>query len=142
MMTMIPSIRIVRHTMRFADMREFYEVGLDMRPIAEWDRGADDRGVLLVFNGPTSATSFEILTHPGIAATTRVLGSGEAGGLTVAVEVANVGARYETLTGRGMIIAADIANQPWGHRSFSLRDPDGLEISFFQDMTAGVGGSD
>ena len=129
-------------------MRNFYLNDLDMRPIEEWDRGAGDRGALFVFNGPTSATSVEVLDHavPGggptptesvraasretTAATRKI--SPEP--ITVAVEVDNVGAQLEKMVGCGVEITSEIATMPWGHRSFSVRDPDGLEISFFQDM--------
>jgi len=140
---MIESIRIVRHTRNFDEMRSFYQDGLDMRPLAEWDRGPDERGAVLVFNGPTSATSVEVLTHPGLrpsedsAAAESPAGTGLAR-VTIAIEVTNVGAHYETIQERGVEIVREIANMPWGHRSFSVRDPDGLGISFFQDMNRPV----
>ncbi len=145
---MIESIRIVRFTRNFKRMRSFYVEALDMRPVAEWDRGPDDKGVILVFTGRTSTTSVEVLMNE--AGGKQAAANGQAGaggfdaagsagaadsaGISVAIEVDNVGAQHETLVRRGVHIEQEPENMPWGHRRFVVRDPDGLAISFFQDM--------
>jgi uncharacterized glyoxalase superfamily protein PhnB len=50
------------------------------------------------------------------------------------LEVGNGGAYYERLLGRGVETEGEPANTPWGHRSFRVKDPEGFEISFYQDM--------
>ena len=139
MISSIRSLRIVRHTGNYDEMRSFYQDGLDMRPTAEWDRSPTDRGVLLVFNGPTSATCVEVLTYPG-AGDHQSSGTTSSGALTIAVEVMNAGAQYEALRQRGVEIIRELETMPWGHLSFSVRDPDGLEISFYQDMNSTADG--
>jgi catechol 2,3-dioxygenase-like lactoylglutathione lyase family enzyme len=143
MIKSIQSIRIVRHTQNYDSMLSFYQDGLDMRPIGRWDRAPDDRGAILVFTGPTSATSVEVLTlpatGPGIAGNLDDRPSTPAAplapsGINLSIEVANVGGHYELIRERGVEITREIANMPWGHRSFSVADPDGLQISFYQDM--------
>jgi catechol 2,3-dioxygenase-like lactoylglutathione lyase family enzyme len=144
MIRSIQSIRIVRHTAKYDAMLSFYQDGLDMRPIGQWDRAPDDRGALLVFNGPTSTTSVEVLTLPGPGPVSDAtvdeppeapdIATHHPEGISLSVEVANVGAQYEAVQERGVAITREITNMPWGHRSFSVGDPDGLQISFFQDM--------
>lgn len=135
---MIQSIRIVRHTSNYQKMRAFYQDGLDMRPLAEWDRGPEEKGAVLVFTGRTSTTAVEVLTHPGAPGgggpANGAAAGGASTGVTVLLEVDNVGAQYEEVQARGVPVTREPANMPWGHRTFTVTDPDGLEISFFQDM--------
>ena len=80
----------------------------------------DDAGVLLRL-GP--GTCLELL---------REAHGAEAGGaLRLSVEVADVLEWYTRLSEGGAAVASP-ADQPWGHRSFTLRDPGGLLVTFFQ----------
>jgi len=148
----IEGIRVVLQTQDFARMRAFYEDKLDMRPLVDWDLAEDDRGVVLVFTGRTSTTSIEILTvRHGDGGSGQIdAGPAEAGHpdgeaadreaavrpdrFALGLEVANVGATYEDIVARGVTIVEEPENKPWGHRSFSVRDPDGLLITIYQDM--------
>lgn len=127
---MTESIRLVRLTADYRSMRRFYEEQLNMRPLAEWDRGEYDKGVILVFNGRTSTTSVEILTQE----TGRPAAHGVTDHISLSFEVTNVGASYEEVKSRGVRIEDEPENKPWGHRAFTVRDPDGLLITFYQDM--------
>ena len=68
-------------------MRAFYLDELDMRPLAEWDRGPEEKGIVLVFTGRTSTASVEVLAAPE--------GGTAPEGIELAGEVDNVGAHYE-----------------------------------------------
>lgn len=40
----------------------------------------------------------------------------------------------EEVKSRGVRIDGEPENKPWGHRAFTVRDPDGLLITFYQDL--------
>jgi DNA-binding MarR family transcriptional regulator/catechol 2,3-dioxygenase-like lactoylglutathione lyase family enzyme len=50
--------------------------------------------------------------------------------IVVSVEVSDVHALHAEFEKRGVTIARDLVDQPWGGTDFHLRDPDGNEISF------------
>ena len=54
-----------------------------------------------------------------------------AGGLSVAVKVADADAEHARLAGLGVAVS-DPVDQPWGERSFAFSDPDGYGWTFAQ----------
>jgi uncharacterized glyoxalase superfamily protein PhnB len=39
---------------------------------------------------------------------------------------------------KGLPITLELKDQSWGHRSFCVRDPNGLTLYFFQEMDRGL----
>ncbi len=52
------------------------------------------------------------------------------GGLFLGFEVEDVDALYRALKTKGMEIALDLADAPWGQRHFAVMDPNGVTLSF------------
>ena len=100
--------------------RAYYSSGLGFAVIDEWDRPAS-KGVLLA----AGAGLVELLA-PAPSADVVV-----SGGLLLSVEVDDVDRRHAELTGRSVEMT-ELVVQPWGHRSFSVTDPDGVEVTFFE----------
>ncbi|HET7584982.1 MAG TPA: glyoxalase superfamily protein [Gemmatimonadaceae bacterium] len=48
--------------------------------------------------------------------------------------VRDVDAYYGEILGRGALVAAEPADQPYGMREFSVEDPNGVRIVFGQDI--------
>ncbi len=90
-------------------------------PIAEsWD-DPDGRGTLFrVADGMIEV--FEATVHHPADAIE---------GVRLAVEVADAQALHDRLVARGVKITGAIDDRPWKHRSFTIDDPNGLALTFF-----------
>jgi glyoxalase/bleomycin resistance protein/dioxygenase superfamily protein len=49
------------------------------------------------------------------------------------IEVEQVEACYQRAVDKGLPIRQALTHQPWGHRRFCVRDPNGLTVYFFRD---------
>ncbi len=49
-------------------------------------------------------------------------------GVYLTIEVENVDELYTELKSKGVEMAIDIRNEPWGDRHFAIRDPNGIGI--------------
>lgn len=52
------------------------------------------------------------------------------GGMFLGFEVEDVDALYATLKRKGVDIALDLAEAPWGQRHFAVMDPNGVVLDF------------
>ncbi len=112
-------IRVLLNPPDYDASRSFWAdiVGLEVERTFD-----DDSGVLLRL---APGTCLELL---------RETSGVEAGGaLRLSLEVADVLEWYTRLSQGGAAVG-DPAIQPWGHRSFTVRDPGGLFVTFFQVM--------
>ena len=50
------------------------------------------------------------------------------------IEVDNVDEHYRRIVQKDLLIQQDLRDQSWGHRSFCVRDPNGLTLYFFNDI--------
>lgn len=57
-------------------------------------------------------------------------------GVSIAIEVTDVDSFNDRLERMGVALTDPIGDRPWGHRSFSLDDPAGLKLTFFQVLPA------
>jgi uncharacterized glyoxalase superfamily protein PhnB len=55
-------------------------------------------------------------------------------GAFMVIEVVEIEARYRRAIEKGLSISQELKDQSWGHRSFCVRDPNGLTLYFFQEM--------
>lgn len=54
-------------------------------------------------------------------------------GLTYCFLVEDVDKEYEEIIGKGLIPVHEIEDHPWGDRSFSLKDPNGITICIYSE---------
>jgi catechol 2,3-dioxygenase-like lactoylglutathione lyase family enzyme len=118
----IGTFNVIRHTVNFDVMSRFYGQGLCMSAVEEWDR-PHSRGVVYAANGASSAATIEALRLgdlcvPGVAPVN----------IELVLYVDDARAVQDELRGRGMTITRELKDEPWGHRSFGVDDPDGLRI--------------
>jgi uncharacterized glyoxalase superfamily protein PhnB len=118
----IGTFTVLRHTINFKSMKQFYGDALGMTTVEEWDR-SDSRGAVFSPRGATTNATIEVLELgdvcvPGVAPVNVVL--------TFFVD--DVHAAHDQLRGAGITITRDVEDTPWGHRSFGIDDPDGLRI--------------
>ena len=99
----------------------FYRDGLGLPVVDSWDRGPAERGMLF----QAGSGIIEILA----------LASGEEGvslqGGELAYEVDDVDEWYRRIQEKGLSIRGELADKPWGHRTFSVTDPDGIKVILY-----------
>ncbi len=127
----IATFNVLRHTVNLDAMARFYADGLGMSVVEEWDR-PDSRGRVFAPQGTAGSTTIEVLQLgdvcvPGVAPVNVVL--------TLYVDDARVA--HDLLRSRGVPIARELEDTPWGHRSFGIDDPDGLRIWIVQVVDGG-----
>ena len=113
--------RVALYPSSLARSRAFYADVLGFDVIDSWDR-PDSQGVLLD-SGPGVV---ELLSPPPTDGPTR--GSG----IAISIETDDAQQKWDAM---GAYVGARIPSptvQPWGHRSFSVSDPDGVSVTFFE----------
>ena len=99
----------------------FYRDGLELPITSSWDRGPAQRGTLF----QAAAGIIEVLAlAPGEEYTPLQ-------GAELAYEVDDVDGWYRRIQEKGMPIRKELADRPWGHRTFSVTDPDGIRVILF-----------
>jgi catechol 2,3-dioxygenase-like lactoylglutathione lyase family enzyme len=99
----------------------FYRDGLELPIVDSWDRGPAEKGTLF----QAGSGIIEVLAlAPG--AEYVPLQAGE-----LAYQVEDVDEWYRRIREKGLPIRGELADKPWGHRTFSLTDPDGLKVILF-----------
>lgn len=112
--------RFLLTTNDYAGTLAFYGDTLGLAVHDSWD-DPDDRGT--VFRA--AAGMIEVFEdsphHPAEAPR----------GVRVAIEVDDALALEARLRAAGVPITDPLADRPWGHRSFTAEDPNGLPLTFF-----------
>jgi len=123
--------RFTYFTRKYDETCKFYTelLGFDLKH--SWDRSAYDKGSL--FN--VGAGLIEVLLYPNDE-NHRYAGLDYRApqGAFMCVEVLDIDARFTQLKAIGIPFEQEITNQTWGHRSFSIIEPNGLIIFFFQEQ--------
>jgi len=117
-------LRIVRFTTAFDDAYHFYGELLGWPITREWpatDGGG--RGCLFGY-GDTARIEF-IERSPNDQ-------QDPVTGVFVSVEHPDVVSLHDRLRAAGIPILRPVADMPWGHRSFAVLDPTGIELVHFQ----------
>ena len=53
------------------------------------------------------------------------------------IEVDQLEDRYRRAVEKGLPIKQELQDQYWGHRSFCVREPNGLTLNFFSELESG-----
>ena len=99
----------------------FYRDGLELPVVGSWDRGPAERGTLF----QAASGIVEVLA----------LAPGETyvppQGMELGYEVDDVDEWYQRAQKKDLPISKAIADRPWGHRTFSVTDPDGIRVILY-----------
>jgi catechol 2,3-dioxygenase-like lactoylglutathione lyase family enzyme len=98
----------------------FYRNGLELPVVGGWDRASDDKGTLF---GAASGIIEVIVLHDDQAYEAPT-------GVGLLVEVDDVDATYARLATK-RLTREPPATKPWGHRQFTVTDPDGVHVTLF-----------
>lgn len=104
----------------------FYRDGLSMPVIHSWNRSPDDRGTLV---GAGSGL-IEVLAQPQSDAE-HLFDDRPPQGAFMVIEVDQVEKAYQRALDNELPIQQELGNQSWGHKSFCVREPNGLTLYLF-----------
>ena len=108
----------------------FYRDDLELPVIESWDRSSDDRGTLFA----AASGIIEVVFQPESPASFHGWDDRPPQGAFMAIEVPDVQQAYRRATERHLSVREELTTQPWGHRSFCLREPNGLIIYVFSEV--------
>lgn len=123
-------LRVLFRASDFDASVRFYQELLGMERLKNWERDTGSGVILRAGPGRT----IELLGAPP--------GQGYADerlprGVTLWLQVDDVAEWYERLRASGAVIARELADDPWGTRSFRLDDPDGTQVWLFEGTDTG-----
>jgi catechol 2,3-dioxygenase-like lactoylglutathione lyase family enzyme len=116
-------LRVVRVTDRFDEACRFYGETLRWPVTREWDDGPGSRGRIF---GYGDVGRIELMDGPPEPVR----------GVMLSIEEQDVVALHARLVAANVAIDRGVADQPWGHRSFAVTDPAGIQLVFFQWIEA------
>jgi len=123
--------RFAYFTPDFESTVAFYRDDLELPVVGSWDRGPDDRGALF---GAASGI-IEVLARPQSGVSSHLFDDRPPQGAFMVIEVADVEKLHRKALDKNLPIQQELKNQSWGHRSFCLREPNGLTLYVFTAMT-------
>ena len=113
--------RFIIHPKVYETTVGFYRDALGLRLTGSWDRSFYDRGTLFA---AASGTIEVIHLDEGQEFTPPQ-------GVEIAFEVDDLDAWYRRALEEGLRIRHEPTSYPWGHRSFSVLDPNGIPVIMF-----------
>ena len=117
-------------------LERFYRIGLGLEPTATWQRGTAARGVMIALGDAT----LELFDEP-YAAYVDELEAGErvSGPVRLALRVPDLDSALARLIEHGAVLVHPPVTTPWGDRSVRLQDPEGLQVTIFQEAEPASG---
>ena len=123
--------RFIYFTNKYEETCSFYKDKLECTVAHFWDRNANDKGTL--FN--VAEGLVEVLKHPE-KDEMKISGLDYRmpQGVFMGIQVWNIDELYEKYASMDISFKQKIVDQSWGHRSFSILDPNGLVLLFYQEQ--------
>ena len=123
--------RFTYFTKNFAETFDFYNSKLKFQLGHSWDRSDNDKGALFEIG----TGLIEILhmpqdsqpKNPGLDYRTPQ-------GVYMCIQVFNIDELYSFFKEKEIPFKQEIVDQAWGHRSFSIIEPNGLVLFFFEEQ--------
>lgn len=119
--------RFTYFTRLYDETVAFYREGVGFPLLHSWDRSPQDKGSLLT----AEAGTIEVLLAP-TGDCDHLFDPRPPQGVFMCIEIDDPDARYCDAMAKGLPIHQELKDQSWGHRSFCLREPNGLVIYFFR----------
>ncbi|NNE25857.1 MAG: VOC family protein [Saprospiraceae bacterium] len=108
----------------------FYKDKMNFALEHHWDRSDDDKGALF----KVGKGLIEILLRPkDVNKRYSGLDYRIPQGVFMGIQVDNIDELFEKYKAIGIPFKQEIKDQPWGHRSFYVYEPNGLILGFFQE---------
>ncbi len=122
--------RFAYFTAHYIETCAFYTNLLEFDLAFSWDRDHNDKGT--VFQAGLGL--IEVLKLPDdTLQRNEGLDYRAPQGAFMVVHVPQIDERYKKYKEKKLVFKQEIVNQPWGHRSFSVVEPNGLVLLFIQE---------
>ncbi|HEV3029683.1 MAG TPA: VOC family protein [Planctomycetota bacterium] len=121
--------RFCYFTAKYEETVAFYREGLGLPLFESWDRHPDDRGSLF----QAAAGIIEVLVRP-TGPSSHLWDDRPPQGASMVIEVADVDEVHRRSIENKLPVTQGLTNQSWGHRSFCLREPNGLSLYMFSEL--------
>jgi catechol 2,3-dioxygenase-like lactoylglutathione lyase family enzyme len=125
----VGQFRFCYFTPKYEETLAFYREGLELPLIESWDRHRDDRGSLF----KAADGIIEVISRPE-GPSDHHWDDRPPQGASMVIEVDDVADQYHRTVGKRLPIVQPLKDQSWGHRSFCVREPNGLTIYFFSEL--------
>jgi catechol 2,3-dioxygenase-like lactoylglutathione lyase family enzyme len=120
--------RILYVSDRYDETIAFYRDGLGLTILGSWDEGVEARGTEF----RAGSAIIEVLAYPAASGHTwQVYLPQVAAGLNIAFEVDDVEAWYQRARAKNLPVRHELANFNWGHRGFTLSEPNGHVVFLY-----------
>lgn len=116
----------------YAASLHFYETLLGLRRVMAWDDGHGPGALLSL--GPGRTLELRGARPGGGDAPGAAVGDR----LMLGIAVADAQAAHDALAAAGVAIGRKLKDNPWGDRSFAVRDPEGVRVWVYQITDAGL----
>jgi catechol 2,3-dioxygenase-like lactoylglutathione lyase family enzyme len=120
--------RFCYFTPKYDETVAFYREGLELPLLESWNRGADDQGSLF----EAASGIIEVIVRPS-GPVSHLWDDRPPQGASMVIEVADVDSVHRRSVAKKLPVTQDLTTQSWGHRSFCLREPNGLSLYIFSE---------
>lgn len=123
--------RFTYFTQRYQQTFDFYQKTLGFPLEHSWDRSEHDKGALF----KAESGLIEIL-HRSEDNQHHVIGLDYRSpqGVFMCIQVWNIDELFKQYKAKGIPFKQELVNQTWGHRSFSIIEPNDLVLFFFEEQ--------
>lgn len=124
------AFRFAYFTDKYKETCLYYKQQLGFTLEHSWDRSIHDKGSLF----KAGKGLIEVL-HKPIDDEHQVIGLDyrKPQGVFSVIQVWEIDELFERFKSNGVLFKQEIVDQAWGHRSFSVIDPNGIVLLFIQD---------
>jgi methylmalonyl-CoA/ethylmalonyl-CoA epimerase len=114
----------------------FYCDGLGLEPAQVW---SEDQGRALVLD--MGKATLEVFDEKQAQTIDQIeVGHRVSGQIRFALQVPDLNAAMERLLGHGAILVHPSVVTPWGDQNVRFQDPDGMQITLFQESDQSIKG--
>ncbi|WP_462248890.1 VOC family protein [Ekhidna sp.] len=125
------AFRFTYFTDKYDDTCDFYGKKLEFNLEHSWDRNEHDKGALF----KVGAGLIEVLLKPNDEENRNAgLDYRIPQGAFMCIQVENIDQLFNKYKAMRIPFKQEIVDQAWGHRSFSILEPNGLVLFFFQEQ--------
>ncbi|MFN1835637.1 VOC family protein [Balneola sp. MJW-20] len=124
------AFRFTYFTDLFENTCSFYNEVLEFKLEHAWDRSDHDKGALF----KAGAGLIEVLLLPDEEFRYAGLDYRQPQGAFMGIQVWNIDELFHKYSAAEVSFKQELTEQPWGHRSFSVIEPNGLILFFFQEQ--------
>lgn len=126
------TFRFAYFTDKYKETCDFYTDKLEFKLQFSWERNEYDKGAVFI----AGQGLIEILHLPKNEEELSNAGLDyrKPQGAFMVIEVPNVDELYQKYKSKEIPFKQEIINQSWGHRSFSIFDPNGIVLFIYQNQ--------